>query len=230
MTPVTLEEVRSLLPKRNKTTVTQDMIDKINEIAADEDIAAHYRNNFVDHIRVMKEGKHTITEYMNAVRYVSYQLRGDNKTNSWHKTFPERYKKLVDRGLSREGIGAHVTAYGKTKLVTAILEQSLIPTHIANAGLFQQAINTQAELMTTAKSEKVRSDAAANLIMHLKPPEAQKVNIEIGVTESDAISDLRKVTAELAREQMKAITAGTHSAAAIAESSIIIEAEIEENE
>ena len=228
--PVTLDELRQLLPKKGKTTITQDMVDTINDIASDEEIADHYRNNFVDHIRVLKEGVYSLTEYTHAVRYVSYQLRGDTKYESWVKTFPERFKRLRDRGLSRDGISAHVAGYGRSKLMNKILEQTLIPAYVMNASVFQQAINVQADLMLHAKSEKVRSDAAANLIMHLKAPEAQTVKLEIGIVENDAIADLRKATQELVARQTIAIESGAASAQDIAHSKLVIEAEIDEDE
>ena len=229
MRELELEEIRSYLPKGTRTTVSQELVDRVNDIAKDEDIAAHYRNNFVDHISIMKTGKYTMDEYANAVRFVSYQLRGDNKNDSWRKTFPDRYKKLHLSGATPEKIGAHVASFTKSKLVVQITEQSLIPAHVSNAALFQRAINTQAELMTTAHSEKVRSDAAANLIMHLKPPEAQKVKLEITTTTTDEISDLRQVTAQLAQVQLRMIQSGA-TAESIAHSSIIHDAEVVEND
>ena len=227
---ITIDEIRQVMPKKSRTTVTQDLVDRINIIANDDEIADHYRNNFMDHIRVMKEGAYDITEYMDAVRYVSYQLRGDTKYESWVKTFPERFKRLRDRGLSRDGVSAHVAGYGRSKLMNMILEQTLVPASVLNASVFQQAINVQADLMVHAKSEKVRSDAAANLIMHLKPSEEQRVNINIGVQRSDEIEDLRKVTRELAAQQKLAIENGHMNATEIAHSSIIIEAEIDEED
>jgi hypothetical protein len=113
------------------------------------------------------------------------------------------------------------SAYNKTKLVTVVTEQTLIPTHILNADLFQEAINTQAELMRSANSEKVRSDAANSLMVQLRPPENKKIELDIGIKESTTISELRETTRLLAEEQSRIISAGLVSALDIANSKVI---------
>lgn len=75
---------------------------------------------------------------------------------------PFRIRFLIEKsGVSEKDQSSYISAYHKSKLVNLIFEQTLIPIHILNAPLLQQAINVQAELMLTANSEKVRSDAAA---------------------------------------------------------------------
>ena len=89
-----------------------------------------------------------------------------------------------------------------------ILEQSLIPSWVLNQDLYQKAINVQAELMMTANSEKVRSDAANSLLNHLRPPEVQKVELDIGVKPNNMLEDLKNSLFDLAAQQQKVIEAG----------------------
>jgi len=169
---------------------------------------------------VMKEGKFKLTDYLSAVKFVSHRLLGDNQNTAWSKTFPQRYNDLIARGVDRSDLGAITSRYASSKLVVLLMGQTMMPTHILNAPLYQKAINVQADLMMNAKSEKVRSDAAANLLMTLKPPEVQKVELNIGMKEDSTIQELRETTMALARQQRQMIEAGVVSVKAIAQSKI----------
>jgi hypothetical protein len=81
----------------------------------------------------------------------------------------------------------------------------------------------QAELMVSARSEKVRSDAANSLLSHLKMPETQKVELEIGVKEDSSIAQLRQATLELARQQRLALEAGQMNAQEVAHTRIVVD-------
>jgi hypothetical protein len=105
----------------------------------------------------------------------------------------------------------------------------MVPTHILNAPLFQEALNVQAQLMRTAVSEKVRTDAAANLLATLKPPEVKKIELDIGHKEDDTIKQLRETTLKLVRQQEEMIKDGSASTRSIAESKLISD-DIEDGE
>ena len=111
-----------------------------------------------------------------------------------------------------------------------LLEQTLTPMWILNQDLFQKALNTQAELMTTANSEKVRSDAANSILTHLKQPETKKIELDIGVKKDSSIDILRQATLELAAEQRLQIQAGQSTVKEVAEGSLVIENEIDQDE
>jgi uncharacterized protein (DUF2344 family) len=89
-----------------------------------------------------------------------------------------------------------------------------------NAGVYQEAINVQAELMHTAKSELVRQKAAESLMSNLAAPAAAKVEIDIGYS-NDVVEDLRATTKALAQQQLKMILNGQSSAKEVAHSEII---------
>ena len=106
-------------------------------------------------------------------------------------------------------------------MVTLLYEQTLIPTHILNQDLFQKALNVQAELMVSANSEKVRSDAANSLINALKPPETKKVQLDVGIREDQSIGALREATMALAAQQRLMLQSGTTNAQEVAHAKII---------
>jgi hypothetical protein len=90
---------------------------------------------------------------------------------------------------------------------------------VYNQDIRQKALSKLVDLMTTAKSEKVQQDAAANILTHLKPPEAIPT---FNMAETTGVlNDLYKATEELVKAQHAAITQGTKSVREIAESDII---------
>ena len=224
--PISIQQFKMLVPTGMKRNVTPEFIDKLNAIAEDPSTIETFKENVLSYAGVMQDGRFKLSQYINAVKYVSYKLLGSTNIAAYIKTFPETYQRLVDRGVCDKDISSYVSGYNKTKLVNLIYEQSFIPTYVLNAHLFQDALNVQADLMLNARSEKVRSDAANSLLTHLKRSEVQKIELDIGVKEDKSIQDLRATTLELVKQQRAMIESGKVSALAIAESNIItVEAE-----
>ena len=173
----------------------------------------------------MADGKFKITSYLDAVRYVSFKLMGLTNIESYRRTFPDKIKRFQAQNVEAKQIAAYVTAYHKSKLVSMLMEQTLVPSYVLNQDLYQKALNVQADLMISAKSEKVRSDAANSILTQLKPPETQKVELEVGVKEDSSIAQLRQATLDLVAEQRKMLQAGAVNAKEIAEKSILVDVE-----
>jgi len=231
MSDITIEQFQRVLPNKSRINVTQNMVDAINNISSNDQFREMYRDNLLGYASVMKDGKFQIQKYIDAVRYVTFKVMGDSNIEAYTKTFPDRYQRMLQDGISQKDIASMVAAYNKAKLVNLIFEQTLIPSHVLNADIYQKAINTQAELMLTANSEKVRAEAANSLLTHLKPPETKKVELDIGIKEGSVIDDLRNATAALARQQREALEAGATSAEQVAHSKIVgevVDAEFEE--
>ena len=228
MTALTVEQFRQALPDKVKKSVNQELIDQINTTLSDPDMYEAYRDNLLSYTRVMSDGRFKVTDYINAVKYVSHKLMGCTNIEAYSKTFPDKIARFTAQGVAPKDIASYVTAYNKSKLVNLIMEQTLIPSYVLNQDLYQKALNVQAELMVSAKSEKVRSDAANSLLTHLKMPETQKVELEIGVKEDSAIAALRATTMELARQQRMMLEAGAMNAQEVAHSRLVIEGEAKE--
>ena len=146
---------------------------------------------------------------------------GKTNADAYMITFPDRYQSMLNRGLSSKDMSSIISVYNKSKLVNSILEQSLIPSWVINQDLYQKAINIQADLMMTASSEKVRSDAANSLLTHLKPPETKKVELDIGLKQGNEIDQLRDVLAQLTSQQRQMIQTGVVTATETAEYKLI---------
>lgn len=225
MDAVTVEQFKDALPATLKKSVNPELINKINTTLNDPDMYETYRENLLSYTKVMQEGKFKVSNYIDAVKYVSHKLM--NKTNiaAFTATFPQKVQGWQNAGVAGKDIASYVTAYNKSKLVNLIYEQTLTPIHILNADIVQKAINVQAELMMSAQSEKVRSDAANSLLTHLKRPETQKMELQVSASEDSSIASLRESTMALVEAQKKMIQQGGMNAQEIAHTKII-EAEV----
>jgi len=233
---MTLDELKEAVPKHSRGLINQRIVDVFNALELDqgEDFAEHYKQNFVSMSSIMKTGKFSTKDYINAVKYVSHKLLENSDIDAYHLTFPERYNRLMskwrelDERMTEEEIrgskiSPYVTAYKKTELVTKVLEQSLVPSRILNAPMFQDALNVQASLMYTARSEQVRSQAAESVMKYTMSPEIQKIELEIGVKGQDEIMALRTEMHRLASQQQGTIESGTNTSLQIAEQKILHE-------
>ena len=205
---LTIEQFKDALPIQIRKNVTQELVDNINAKVANTEALETFKENLIGYTSVLSSGKYKIASYINAVKYVSFKLLGDPNVKAYAKTFPEKIARFKREQVSPKDIASYAAAYNKTKLVNLIYEQTLIPSHVLNAPLFQQALNVQAELMMSAKSEKVRSDAANSLLVHLKRPETQKIELDIGIDQGSIIDDYQMVMRRMVEQQKALIVQG----------------------
>lgn len=220
MDALTIDQFKQALPPSLKKSVNQELIDQVNKTLSEPEMYETYRDNLLSYTKVMSEGKFKVESYVFAVKYVSHKLMGCTNIEAYSKTFPDKIQRFTQQGVSPKDIASYVTAYNKSKLVNLILEQTLVPVWVLNQDLYQKALNVQAELMLTANSEKVRSDAAAHIMTALKPPETKKVELDITAKEDGSLAALRQQTMELVAQQRAAIKAGLMNAQQIAHAPI----------
>ena len=221
MTLLTTEQFKQVVPNQFKACVSQELIDQINKTLADPDMYETYRDNLLGYAHVMKEGKFKMEDYINAIKYCSHKIMGASNIDAYVKTFPDKYQAMLSAGKNAKDISSFVTSYNKNKLVNLILEQSMIPSWVLNQDMYQKALNVQCELMMTANSEKVRSDAANSILTHLKPPEVTKVELDIGLKKDSAMEDLKSTLAELAMKQQQFIGAGVTQVKDLAQQKLV---------
>lgn len=223
MDAITIEDFKKALPDKVRKSVNDELVQHINKTLSDPDMYESYRDNLLSYTRVMADGRFKVSSYVDAVKYVSHKLMGCTNLDAYTKTFPDRIIRFRQQGVSPKDIASYVTAYNKSKLVTLIMEQTLIPSYILNQDLYQKALNVQADLMMNAKSEKVKCDAANSLLNQLKMPETKKVELNIGMKEDNSIQALREATLELARQQRLMLESGASNLTELSHSKIILE-------
>lgn len=217
---LTIDQVKLAVPTTLKNSVTQQMVDTINNIATDPDIAEQIRNNFISYTSVLKDGKFKTEDYVNAVTYVSFKLMNMSNQEAYFRTFPAKHQSMIARGLPAKDIAANVASYNKGKLVNLILEQTIVPTWVMNHDLHQKAINVLADMMNVASSDKVKVEAANALLNHLTKPKEVGPLINLDLRDNSGMSELKKTLHELASQQQELMKSGV-SVKAIAEHNII---------
>lgn len=218
---LTKEMLHGAVPdKRFRKYITDDLVDVINA-EPDSELRRVFRDNALCYASVLAKGAHGLASYIHAVKFVSLKLLGDKNSTAYSKVFPDRYHKLAASGKSPSYIASFADNYNKNVLVTKIMEQTLVPTYVLNQNIYQDAINVQANLMATARSETVRQKAAESLMNNLLPPAAAKV--ELDITSSDnTVAELNETVQMLAAQQLKMIMNGQATAAQIAASDVTV--------
>lgn len=217
---LTKEMLLGALPdKRFRKHVTDEIVDVVNA-EPNSELRRAYRDNVLTYSSVLATGKHSLAAYVSAVKFVSLKMMGDKASTAYSKVFPDRYQNLINNGSSASQIASFADNYGKNGLVTKIMEQTMVPTHILNAGLHQKAINVMANLMMNAKSETVQQKAAESLIVNLRTPEVAKVELDI-VLNNDTIDELKAATKALAAQQLNSIIHGHSTPKEVASSEIV---------
>lgn len=209
MNQLTKHEIVTALPPQFKNSVSDELVNLINNVTQDQTVAESIRDNFITYAGVMKDGRFKMQDYLNAVQYVTYKHMGYSNKDAYFKTFPNRQAELVARGTSEKDISAYASAYHRGKLVNLIMEQTLIPVWIVNQDLYQKALNTQADLMINAVSEMVRTTAANSILTHLQKPKDAVTNINLDLRENSGLSELKNTLTQLAMAQTDAIKNGT---------------------
>jgi hypothetical protein len=222
---LTVDQVARALPANLKKSATQSLVDQLNNLGTDPDIAEAIRENFLSYTKVLQEGKFKPEDYLYAVKFVSFKLMGYSNQDAYYRTFPQRHAALVARGADPQEISAYVSMYAKGKLVNLILEQTLVPTWVLNQDIYQKAINTQADLMVNAHSEMVRMQAANSILTHLAKPKEAGPLINLDMRENSGVNELREMLGKLANQQRALIEEGMATREIAAQP--IVEVEVE---
>ncbi len=205
---LTEEQFKMVLPPALKKNVNPDLMDHINNTLSDPEHLEAFKDNLIGFTNILQMGRFKIFNYVNAVKYVSLKLTDMTNKDAYIKTFPDKYTEFVAKGLKQNVVASYISSYHKSKLVMLLFEQTLIPSYITNAPVLQEAINVQADLMMHAKSELVRSNAAACLIKELKPPEKTQVELDIGPVQDTVIDNYKTILTKMVRVQQDMIKSG----------------------
>lgn len=207
---LSLVQVKEAVPKSLKGNVTQELVDALNSLGNAPEEGKLIRDNFLSFSDILKNGSYKTQDYINAVVYVSYKIMGHTNADAYALTFPNRHLKLKAKGASSKDISAYVSAFNRGELVQQMMNRAMIPSWLLNQDVFQEAVNTQLELMRSAKSERVRFMAADSLMSHLAKPENSNVQtgVNININSYAGIDDLSAKIQELAQLQKTAIDNG----------------------
>lgn len=220
-----LDFLKAQLGKKAKG-VTQETIDEIQHLVSDPEYGPQFLETYVDYFNVMDNNKWGLNKYMQAMKFFTLIEGGHSAIDAYIKVFPERLKSRLANGGTREQMSGEASRYNNNQIVNEIRKVSAIGIQLSHRHLLHEALDTQAQLMRTARSELVRQKASETLIRELKPQEDTKIQLDVAVNERDTLDSLRDATEKLVLAEEQSIKAGL-AVKFIAENKII-EAVIEE--
>jgi len=223
---LTLEAVQKLVPKQQRTLITKEFLNRIERSVKRHDEAEEIKKNYISYLHVLKTGRYRMDDYLNAVTYVTFKLLNYTNINAYAATFPERYARITrDKGQ----VDAYASLYNSNKLVNEIYAQTVIPTHILNAPLHQEALSTLAGVIKDPDIKGlVKVKACEAILEYTKAPTIIESKLTIGIEQQQTISDLRQVTEQLADTLKVALQEGKTNLRHVADMNIVDVDEYEE--
>jgi len=184
VTKLTKELIKTSLPKKFSGEISDSVIDEINLLIDDPDYGEAFKENMVTYTSVLS-GKDTwsLQMYLDATKFFSLVSMGDSQAKAYCKVFPDRLQARLDRGEGQNEMAGEASRYSGSKLVNAIREQSQVPFHLRNQGAAQDALNQLLHLMMNARSDVAKVSAATAVLKETRPPEAQKIEMQVGLSD-----------------------------------------------
>ena len=202
-----IAKFKSMLPAGSRK-IDNSLIEKIQALSSDPDLADDYKSKMISYTRVLKDGRYKIDSYIDAIKFTSFKVSGLGITDSYKLTFPDKVAKWAAEGRDSKRISSNISMYNNNELVNLIFEQTMIPTHILNAGMFQEALNVAQDIMHTSGSDMARVQALNAILQNTKAPTTAKIELDIGVKEANVIDNYEEAMNMMVEKQIEIIKAG----------------------
>lgn len=217
---------KKIYPRRVNQETAEQCVQLINESIRGMDFMMrdHYRDTLISVFDVLdgSNGKYKFTDYLNAVKFVTYKLSGHSDVRAYALTFPDRVNRMAKEKVPNSHLYTYANGYAKNKLVVDIHAKLIVPTHIMFQDVFHQAVKVQASIMNDdSVSPKVRSDAANSLMTHLKQPEVKKAELEISTKDTGVIAELANALNNLGSNTAELMKSGKYTMKDLREATII---------
>ena len=220
MEDLTLEFVKDAVPKKCKSAVTQEFVDSLNKAMHSSAEGEIFVENFITYTGVINEGRFGLTEYLDAVKFVSCKLLGYTNVDAYKKVFPERWMRMERDGIKKKEDFAQ--KYNGNLLVNKIYQQTIVPTWVLNAPLHQKALTELGRMIDDPSVRGMTKVKACEAILNAtKQPEVVKNEVQISLGQTDTIAELRSVTAKLADTLKQGLENGQKSLRSVAEERIV---------
>lgn len=212
---LTIDDVQKALPSR-KGAVTDELVEAINNASQDPEFQGESLiSTLVTYENLMINNKASLREYVDAVRFCAYLITmEDSYIEAYKRTF--YYRPFVQERMDAEPgsikyneLSSAASRYKRTnKLVIDILTYSQAPLDIMFMGKRYKALDTLYDVMLNGKHDKDKVAAADKLLLHTASIASNKIEIDIGVKESSAVSNLMTQLATAAGTQKQLLAAG----------------------
>lgn len=207
--------IKAQVPEQFRSAITNELVNKIEELESNPVFAEQIRDNLVTYIGVLRDNPASMDDYLRLITYVTSRMKGDNSLTCYAKAYPERYAALVKAGKTEGEIRRHAGSIEKGKMYVSLMQQVIVPSWILNYDAYQSAVRTQLEIMQDdTVSPMVRTQAANSLLTHLsKPKEAANITLNQNTLNAnvDDLGMLRNMLSDLSNRQHKTLITGAAS-------------------
>lgn len=215
MKVITKEELQKHLPSR-KNAITDEVVEILNRSQTEPEFQGEsLLQSAITYEKVMQQNKVGIKDYLNAIRFCAYLISmDDNITEAYKKVFADRdfvaeRMNVATSSPKYNELTSAASRYRRSKLVVDILTVSQVPMHLMFTGMAYEAVGVLYETMKTAKYDRDRISAAKELLAATKGPENVKIELDVGIKESSAITQLNEQLAMFASASLTHLQAGT---------------------
>lgn len=227
--PMKLMEIdtfKRIYPRKVNQETAEQCVQMINESIQGMDflMREHYRDTLISVFDILdgSNGKYKFTDYLNAVKFVTFKLSGHSDVRAYAMTFPDRVDRMAQEKVPTSHLYVYASGYAKNKLVVDIQSKLIVPTHILFQDVFHNAVKVQATIMNDDNvAPKVRVEAANSLMTHLKQPEVKKAELQVTTKDTGAIGQLTEALNNLSKRQSDMLTSGSFSLKDLREATII---------
>lgn len=212
---LTVEKVKSFIPKGCNIKVTEDIVNMLNSIEDDTGLPQEYmEEKFLSYTYLLK-GKNGvgIEKLTNALKFCNLKQNMSNE-KAWAIVFPEKYDRLIKEGKQ---VDNHVSMYNRSELVIEIDKGMLLSASIQYMPENRMAMERLVGLMNGVGARDgdkvgpmVQYNAAKTVLEMTTMQEDQNVNLKIGMDDEtkSVQQNLFDQLSKMSEMQMKAIEAG----------------------
>jgi len=185
---LTVELLKSYLPRGSSIAITQEVINVINKAEETSGVPQEIiEDQVVSYMHLLgpRVGFNTL---LNALKYVNLTMTPDMTNAKAYKiVFPKKAKEIEDRGKT---VDSFASMYNQTKTVVAVQKLLIVPAYLTYMPLHHAAIKKQFDLMNGigAKpndkvSPTVQQLAAAKLADLTAMPEDNSIELKVGMSD-----------------------------------------------
>jgi len=229
---VTKEELERFLPKGTRRKVTEKILELINSAEEAGIDQGYMREKVLSLMDVLKSGKYSIEDYINAIKFNALVLSGISNRKAYMIVFPDRtdrilkkYEKEEDRPdpnkIPEEYLDNYVNMYNQGELVIEIRSRMMLDASLLMYPVHMEALNVKINLMrgiaapdpVTGKPQRVtpmvQLQAAQAVWEATKMPEDNTIKLKVGLDKESmesqkALADSIRQMAEVQAAALKA--------------------------
>ena len=224
MEALTIAQLKEAVPKTQKHRVSEDYLDTINKLRTDPLYGQEFLDTLVGEAHLLKDSnnKWSFKSYVNAIKFYSLMCGGNfTQAEAYIKVFPERLEAIQKKGFDLSYMGSMASQYNRSRLLTKIREQAMIPIHLLHQKTVHRAIKVLLTVAEDGRSEMARVSAASTLLKELKAPESMVLEEKVVKGLSSFLKPLVELTKNIASEQVLSITRGEKSVVEIIDVEIV---------